>query len=72
MKLTKKMEALIDKRARLAAKLMSVGIEVDEMIESNGLENEIADYDWRTGFEMYCNPYDSAERIKEAIRNKED
>ena len=32
----------------------------------------IEDCDWLTGVEIYAHPYSSAERIKEAIKNKED
>lgn len=69
MKLTKKIEALIDKRTALAAELMSVGSQIDQYIIDNGLENEVEDYDWLTGVEIYANPWAAGKRIKEAIRN---
>lgn len=67
MKLTKKMEALIDKRTALAIELMKVGSQIDDFIMENGLENEVEDYDWLTGVEIYASPWASGERIKEAI-----
>jgi hypothetical protein len=69
MKLTKKMETLIDRRTTLAMELMKVCSEVDNLIRDNGLENEVEDYDWLTGCEVYCNPAGSGKRIKDAIRN---
>lgn len=67
MKLTKKMEALIDKRTALAIKLMEVGSQIDDFIMKNGLENEVEDCDWLTGVEIYGSPWASGRRIKEAI-----
>ena len=69
MKLTKKIEKLIDRRTRLAEELMDVSSQLDNFIYENGLESEIEEYDMCTGCEIYCNPADSGKRIKEAIRN---
>ncbi|MBR0542536.1 MAG: hypothetical protein IJK26_10105 [Clostridia bacterium] len=69
MKLTKKVEAMIDRRTRLAQELMEACCEVDDFIKDNGLEDEVENCDWLTGVEIYCNPAASGERIKEAIRN---
>lgn len=75
MKLTKKVEAMIDRRTRLAEELITACIEVDDYIQANGLEGEVEDCDWLAGCELYVNPSASGERIKQAIRehgNKED
>lgn len=69
MKLTKKVEAMIDRRTRLAEKLISACCAVDDYIQANGLEDEVDDFDWLTGCELYVNPSASGERIKQAIRN---
>lgn len=69
MRLTKKMENLIDKRTRLAQELMDVSSQVDSFIYENGIESEIEKYDMGTGCEIYVNPAGSGERVKEAIRN---
>lgn len=68
MKLTKKVEAMIDRRTRLAERLLEACCEVDDFIKDNGLEGEVEDCDWLTGVEIYANPCSSGERIKEAIR----
>ena len=71
MKLTKKMENLLNKRARLATELDNICKEIDNYIVTNNLQDDIEDCDWLTGVEIYAHPYSSVERIKEAIRNKE-
>lgn len=69
MKLTKKVEEMIDRRTRLANELITACCEVDDYIQANGLEGEVEDCDWLTGCEIYVNPSASGERIKQAIRN---
>lgn len=69
MRLTKKIEKLIDRRTKLAEELMDVGSQVDSFIYENGIESEIEEYDMLTGCEIYVNPSASGERVKEAIRN---
>lgn len=71
MKLTKKVEAMIDRRTRLAQELMKACADVDDFIRDNGLDEEIESFDWLTGAEIYVNPASSGERIKEAIRSHE-
>ncbi len=68
MKLTKKIEHLIDRRTKLAMELIEVSSQVDDFITEHGMENEVEDFDWLTGCEIYGNPAESGERIKEAIR----
>lgn len=72
MKLTKKMENLLNKRIELAIRLNNICREIDDFIKINNLEEDVEDCDWLNGVEIYAHPYSSAERIKEAIRNKED
>ena len=69
MKLTKKMENLIDRRVKLAIDLAAVSNQIDDFISDNGMEGEVDDCDWLTGCAIYCEPGASGERIKEAIRN---
>ena len=67
MWLPKRIEKLIDRRARLAADLMNVDYELSNWIDKNKIPVE--DFDYRTGVELYTNPYASARRIKEAVAN---
>ena len=68
LKLTKKIERLIDRRAKLAMELNEVSSQVDDFIIKHGMENEVEDFDWLTGCEIYANPVSSGERIKEVIK----
>lgn len=61
-------EGLISRRAFLASQLMSVDYELSEWLTANEIPVESKDY--LTGFEVYLNPHQSAERVREAIRNK--
>lgn len=70
MRLSKKAEKLIDKRTKLAMQLNDACKEVDELIYSLGLEDEVASEDWLTGCEVYCNPMASGEAVKNVIRKK--
>lgn len=65
MWLPKRIEKLIDRRAKLAADLMDADYELSEWIDKHEILVEECDY--RTGCEIYTNPYASARRIKEAI-----
>ena len=69
MKIPKYIDELLDRRAKLAELLNSVDCEVTKWIDKHGIEVE--DYDYATGYEMYANPYVSADRVREAIKNKE-
>ena len=66
MKIPKCVDKLIDRRARLASDLMDVCGELDDWLDKNGIEAEFEDT--RGGVEIYTNPYDSAKRIRQAIR----
>lgn len=68
MNIPKGIEKLIDKRAKLAKQLMCADSELSEWIEKNSITVE--EYDYKTGCEMYCNPDESADRIRQAILDK--
>ena len=67
VKISKKIERLIERRARLAAELMIADAQLVEWLEENGLVDKVEEYDIMTGSEMYVNPYASADRIREVI-----
>lgn len=69
MKIPKYINKLLDRRARLAEDLNSVDCMITNWITDNNIDVE--EYDYNTGVEMYANPYASADRIREAIKNKE-
>lgn len=69
--LTKKEEQLIDRRTKLALKLLDACFAVDQLIEQKGASNLVEDYDWLTGCEIYANPVESGERIKEVLKKHE-
>ena len=69
MKIPKYIDKLLDRRAKLALGLIDVDFVVSDWIEKNGIE--VASEDYLTGVEMYSNPIDSADRIREAILRKE-
>ena len=48
---------------------MSVDRKLNDWIDEHNILLDSADY--RTGCEIYCNPGNSAYRVREAIRNKE-
>lgn len=68
MKIPKYIEKLIEKRAGLAVLLNHEDSKLTDWLEKNGVEVE--EYDVYGGCEMYANPRSSADRIKQAIRNK--
>ena len=68
MKIPKRIEKMIDRRARIASDLNAIDSELAEWIEDNKIE--VQEYDYCSGVEMYANPYASAERIKQAIERK--
>ena len=68
MKIPKYIEKLLDRRAKIGNELLEIDWKITEFI--NKYEIEAEDYDYCTGVEMYSNPYASARRVKEAIRNK--
>lgn len=68
MKIPKYIEYLISRRAKLAADLCHADMTLSQWLESNDIETE--DYDTRGGCEMFVNPYNSADRIRQAITDK--
>lgn len=68
MRLTKRMEQLLDRRAELASELSKVSTEIDKFIVNNGIR-DIEYEDYGTGVEVFTNLYASSERVKDAIRN---
>lgn len=68
MKMPKYIEKLIEKRAGLAVLLNHADHKLGDWLEKNGVEVER--YDIYGGCEMYANPWSSAGRIKQAIKNK--
>ena len=67
MKIPKRIEALIDKRTKLASRLDDACGELDAWLDKNNIETESEDT--HGGVEIFVNPYDSGQRIKEAILN---
>lgn len=67
MRIPKKIEKIIECRARLAERLNDKDMELTEWLEKKGLIDKVEDYDIMSGCEMYVNPYASANRIREAI-----
>lgn len=68
MQIPKKILSLIEKRAKLASKLWDVNCELDEWLDKHQIDVESEDY--RGGVEIFENPYESAERVLEAITKK--
>lgn len=68
MQIPKKIEKLIEKRIKLATQLDDVCNELDEWLDKNDIETEFEDS--HGGVEIYVNPYDSGERVKNAILEK--
>ena len=68
MKIPKHIEHKIDLRARLAQRFWELGLEIDEFCDKNGIE--IDSCCSCSGVETICNPKETAEYIKDAIRNK--
>lgn len=68
MKIPKYIEKALDDRVKAADKLNSADLIISEFIEKHDINVE--DYDYRDGVEAIVNPDASAERIREAIKNK--
>lgn len=69
MKIPKYIENMIIRRKKLAEQLDLVSYELDSWLDKNKIECETCDT--HTGVEIYCNPSASAERVRQAILNKE-
>ena len=65
MKCPKYVSKLLDKRINSAFNLREADTKLVEWLEKNNIAVE--EYDILGGCEMYVNPYNSAERIREAI-----
>lgn len=69
MKIPKYIEKALQQRENAAWKLIKADRIVSDFIMKNNID--VADYDYLTGCEMYANPNESANRIREAILNTE-
>lgn len=65
MKCPKHIDNLIDRRARLARELLTTDYILSDWIDKKGIE--VGPEDYSSGYEVYCNPEDCAERIRQAI-----
>lgn len=68
MKIPKYIETLIYKRMKLAETLNYVDYKLSKWLDEHEIPVDSSDY--KTGVEMYANPCESAERIKQAIEEK--
>lgn len=69
MKIPKEIENALKRRVRAAIALLETDAIITDFIEKNEIKAE--EYDYNTGIEMYANPLDSADRIRKAIRAKD-
>ena len=69
MKIPKYVDTLLKQRTHYANLLDKVSFQLDQWLDKNGIECE--SYDTHTGVEIYCNPFSSERRIREAISNHE-
>lgn len=68
MEIPKYIEKLINRRANLASQFREVDNKLSKWIENNGIELDTADY--YGGVESLMNPWDSARRVEQAIKDK--
>lgn len=68
MKIPKYIDSLLKKRTYYACKLDTVSYALDKWLDKN--EIHCKEYDTHTGCEIYCNPYDSERRVRNAILEK--
>ena len=71
MKIPKYIDEALRKRSDAAYRFLKYDFIVSEWICNNGLEEYIEPEDFYGGVEAIVNPDDSADRIREAILNKE-
>lgn len=71
MKVPKYVEKMIQKRLTLAVKLDDACDELEKWLEEHGadLDDELME-DTHGGVEIYINPHESAERIREYIETR--
>lgn len=67
MKIPKYIQVLIDQRERYAIKYVETDYQLSEWLDKHNIM--VMDYDIYGGCESIVNPTDSANRIKEAIKN---
>lgn len=70
MKTPKYIDEALKKRTKYALMLAEQCRIVDNWLDNNDIECETCDT--HTGYEIYMNPIDSEERIRECIENKEE
>lgn len=70
MKIPKYIDIALRLRTKYACLLNDKCIVVDEWLDKNGIECEYCDT--RGGVEIYVNPYDSEQRIRECIEKAGD
>lgn len=68
MEIPKYIEKLINRRANLASQFREVDNKLSEWIENNGIGLDSEDY--YGGVESLMNPWDSARRVEQAIKDK--
>lgn len=71
MKCPKYVRDMIERRLRLAVQLNRADIELTDWLAAHGILENLEDYDYNSGVEMYCNPHASANRIYCAIERAE-
>ena len=69
MKIPKYIDRALRLRTKFAVALMKYCWIVDNFLDNNGISGTLEDYDIHTGCEIYCNPYDSEERVRAAIED---
>lgn len=67
MKIPQYVDILLKQRTRYANRLDAVMSELDKWLDKNNVECE--DCDTHTGVEIYCNPGDSEQRVRQSILN---
>lgn len=72
MKIPKYISEALRLRTHFAVGLMKYCCIVDDYLDKHGISDYLEDYDIHTGCEIYCNPYDSEERIRNAIEEFSD
>ena len=68
MKIPKYIDKLIDKRQKLAEKLMIISCELDEWLEKNNIP--VGEEYTCTGVMIYCEPREAAKCVREDILSK--
>lgn len=70
MKMPKRIDQALKMRTKYAELLWGRMVTVDKFLDEHGIQVE--EFDTSTGCEIYCNPRDSEERVRQAIISKED